>query len=245
MLGALLAVGATAVRRSRSAVTSRAAAAAGGNVSQCAQLKGDAARACYSREVGARARRRSAARTPRAVFAADTGGAVTFTADDRRHERRAAVRPAPARRRHRREQAVLDRLGRAAVMTRSRIILFAALAVLVLAGGVVAGVMATGGDDDGAVPAPPQTATPAADRAGRDRGPQHLRRPGPRRGPRLLLPRARGDRQRRRRPARRRRGHHRGRLRRPVRLPARQLPRDHAHGRARVRPAHPPHARRS
>ena len=72
--------------------------------------------------------------------------------------------------------------------------------------------------------------------------PQHLRRPDPGRGPRVLLPRAGEDRQRRGRPAGRGRGHHRRRLRGQDRLPAGQLPRDHAHGRARVRDQDPPDA---
>jgi hypothetical protein len=79
MLGALLAVVATA----RSVVQRRdepaAAAAAGGNVGQCAQLAGEAARACYSREVGRELASLGAA-APRAVFAAETSGSVTFTA---------------------------------------------------------------------------------------------------------------------------------------------------------------------
>jgi hypothetical protein len=79
MLGALLAVAATAV-----SVTQRRdepAAAAGGDVAQCVQLTGDAARACYSREVGKELSSVGASE-PRAVFAADTGGSVTFAADD-------------------------------------------------------------------------------------------------------------------------------------------------------------------
>jgi hypothetical protein len=79
ILGALLAVGATAF-----SVTQRrdepAAAAAGGDVASCVQLNGDAARACYTREVGRELS--SVGSAPRAVFAADTSGSVTFAADD-------------------------------------------------------------------------------------------------------------------------------------------------------------------
>ena len=45
--GALLVLG-----RSSAATTVRRGAPPGGNVGACAALKGDAARACYSREVG-------------------------------------------------------------------------------------------------------------------------------------------------------------------------------------------------
>jgi hypothetical protein len=79
ILGALLAVGATAF-----SVTQRRdepAAAAGGDVASCVQLTGDAARACYRREVGAELSAIGAS-APRAVFAADTSGEVTFAADD-------------------------------------------------------------------------------------------------------------------------------------------------------------------
>ena len=57
------------------------AVAGGGNVTLCSQLKGDEARACYSREVG-RDLAAVGATVPRAVFAADTGGSVTFAAED-------------------------------------------------------------------------------------------------------------------------------------------------------------------
>ena len=120
--------------------------------------------------------------------------------------------------------------------------LLAGLALVVLRRGRPGVLLAGGGGD--ATPSPRASERTRGVRRGRagHRRPQHLRRPGPGRGPLLLLPRAGGDRQRRGRPARRRRGHHPGRVRRPVRLPARQLPRDHAHGRARVRAAHPPDA---
>ena len=78
MIGALLAVAATLL-----SVTQRRdepAAASGGNVSQCAQLRGEAARDCYSREVGLELAAMDSA--PRAVFAEDTSGSVTFAADD-------------------------------------------------------------------------------------------------------------------------------------------------------------------
>ena len=57
------------------------ATAATGNVGSCLKLKGDAARACYSREVGKQLA--AAGGAPRAVFAAAADpGAVTFVSDD-------------------------------------------------------------------------------------------------------------------------------------------------------------------
>ncbi len=57
------------------------ATAATGNVASCLQLKGDVARACYSREVGKQLA--AAGSAPRAVFvAAADPGATTFVSDD-------------------------------------------------------------------------------------------------------------------------------------------------------------------
>ena len=124
MVGALLAVGATLLSVAQR--RDEPAAAAEANVSQCAQLKGDAARACYSREVG------------RELASMGARRARSFA-------RRRTRRPGDVRRRHRRRdsaallcdlhlrvgvdrraQAVLGRLGRAAVMSRARIALLAA-----------------------------------------------------------------------------------------------------------------------
>ena len=76
MIGALLAVGTTLLSVAQR--RDEPAAASGGNVNQCAQLKGDAARACYSREVGRELA--SLGATPRAVFAPEASGSVTFAA---------------------------------------------------------------------------------------------------------------------------------------------------------------------
>src|SRR4051794_41573089 len=77
MIGALLAVAATLlwVAERRDAP---AQASAGGNVRTCVELKGDAARACYRREVS-RDLAAVGGTTPRAFFKAQTG-AVSFTA---------------------------------------------------------------------------------------------------------------------------------------------------------------------
>ena len=52
LLGVLVAAGALLLVGRRSAATTPPRAATGGNFGVCAKLKGDAARACYSREVG-------------------------------------------------------------------------------------------------------------------------------------------------------------------------------------------------
>ena len=84
-LVALLASGAVlSVLLVRSDETS-VAAAPGGNVGLCTNLEGDAARACYAREVGRElAAAGGSAGTPQAVFAApaDTANVVTFAAQD-------------------------------------------------------------------------------------------------------------------------------------------------------------------
>ena len=131
--------------------------------------------------------------------------------------------------------------GGARLMNRRALVAGLGTVVVLVAVGLTV-LLATGGGSGDANPrASERTAASSGRRAGHGR-PQHLRGPGPGRGPCLLLPRAGEDRRRRLRPARRGRGHHRRGLRGQDRLPARQLPRDHAHGRARVRAAHPPDA---
>jgi len=78
MLGVLLAAAALVVsvlaRRDNASPSF-----AGGNVSVCAKLEGDAARACYGREVGRELAAVGGA-APRTTFAAPAGtGEVTFT----------------------------------------------------------------------------------------------------------------------------------------------------------------------
>jgi len=55
-----------------------AAAVSGGNFRTCSQLEGDAARACYKREVGRELAAIGSTSGQRAVFVAPSDGSVTF-----------------------------------------------------------------------------------------------------------------------------------------------------------------------